>query len=119
VRRIPRTRFGPLNSVLNAGSLPPDATSAVLHGVLVGPVAPTQEERRAIEVPTLVLAHRYDFIHPFDDAVNLVSRMPHGALIRARSPLELRLQPKRLTKEIVDFLTGLDPPSAHRPHRSA
>jgi len=119
VRRIPRTRFGPLNSVLNAGSLPPDATSAVLHGVLVGPVAPTQEERRAIEVPTLVLAHRYDFIHPFDDAVNLVSRMPHGALVRARSPLELRLQPKRLTKEIVDFLTGLDPPSAHRPHRSA
>ncbi len=113
LRRIPRTRFGPLNSVLNAGSLPPDATSAVLHGVLVGPVAPTQEERRAIAVPTLVLAHRYDFIHPFDDAVNLVSRMPHGTLIRARSPLELRLQPKRLTKEIVTFLSGLEPADGH------
>lgn len=113
--RVHRTRFGPLNSVLNAVSLPPDATSAVLHGVLVGPVAPTQEERRAIEVPTLVLAHRNDIIHPFDDAVGLVGRMQNGVLVRARSPLELRLRPKRLTKEIVDFLTGIDPTLARRP----
>ncbi len=120
LRRLPRTRFGPLNSVLNAGSMPPDATSAVLHGVLVGPVAPTQEQRRALTVPTLVLAHRNDFIHPFDDAVGLVERMPNGVLVRARSPLELRLRPKRLTKEIVAFLAGLDLTPAHRgTHRSA
>ena len=81
VGRVPRTRFGPLNSVLNALSAPPDATSAVLHGVLVGPVAPTQEERRTIVVPTLVLAHRNDLIHPFDDAVGLVARMPNATLI--------------------------------------
>ncbi len=84
VGRVPRTRFGPLNSVLNALSSPPDATSAVLHGVLVGPVAPTQEQRRTIVVPTLVLAHRNDLIHPFDDAVGLVARMPNATLIRAR-----------------------------------
>jgi pimeloyl-ACP methyl ester carboxylesterase len=118
--RMPRTRIGPLNSVLNALSVSPDATSAVLHGVLVGPVAPTQEERRSIQVPTLVLAHRNDVIHPFDDAVGLVGRMPNGVLIRARSPLELRLRPKRLTEEIVAFLSGLDPTSMQRrPHRSA
>jgi pimeloyl-ACP methyl ester carboxylesterase len=115
VSRVPRTRFGPLNSVLNALSLPPDATSAVLHGVLVGPVAPTQEQRRAIAVPTLVLAHRNDLIHPFDDAVGLVARMPNAALVRARSPLELRLQPGRLTKEIVAFLSDVKPASTRRP----
>ena len=120
MRRIPRTRIGPLNSVLNALSVSPDATSAVLHGVLVGPVAPTQEQRRSIQVPTLVLAHRNDLIHPFDDAVGLVGRMPNGVLVRARSPLELRLRPKRLTEEIVGFLSGLDPVQGQRrPHRSA
>jgi pimeloyl-ACP methyl ester carboxylesterase len=112
--RVPRTRFGPLNSLLNALSYPPDATSAVLHGVLVGPVAPTQEQRRAIGVPTLVLAHRNDLIHPFDDAVGLVSRMPDATLVRARSPLELRLLPGRLTKEIVAFLSRVEAPSARR-----
>ncbi len=74
----PRTRFGPLNSVLIALASPPDATSAVLHGVVVGPVAPTQEQRRAIVVPTLVLAHRNDLIHPFDDAVAPGAWRPAG-----------------------------------------
>ena len=114
VRRIPRTRFGPFNSLMNAASLPPDAMAAVLHGVLVGPVAPTQEQRRAILVPTVVLAHRNDLIHPFDDAVSLVERMPNAALVRARSPLELRFRPQRLTDEIVSFLSGVD----HAPLRS-
>jgi len=117
--RIPRTRFGPLNSVMNAASIPPDAMAAVLHGVLVGPVAPTQEERRSIQVPTLVLAHRFDVIHPFDDAIGLVDRMPNGVLVRARSPLELRLRPERLTDEIVAFLSGLEPiPTRQGSHRT-
>ena len=118
MRRIPRTRYGPLNSLMNAAALSPDAMAAVLHGVLVGPIAPTQEERRAIEAPTLVLAHRYDVIHPFDDAVSLVKRMPNGVLVRARSPLELRLRPKRLTAGIVSFLAGLDPIPALKRSRS-
>jgi pimeloyl-ACP methyl ester carboxylesterase len=105
--RLPRTPFGPLNSVLEAASLAPETMAAVLHGVLVGPVAPTQEQRRAITAPTLVLAHRNDLIHPFDDAENLVGQLPHGALVRARSPLELRLRPQRLTRELVDFLGEL------------
>ena len=120
MQRVPATRFGPLNSVVHACSVSPDVTSAVLHGVLVGPVAPTQEERRSMKVPTLVLAHRNDVIHPFDDAAALVARMPNGVLIRARSPLELRLRPQRLTAEIVAFLGGLEPAGVQRrPHRSA
>ena len=84
----------------------------MLHGVLVGPVAPTQEQRRAITAPTLVLAHRNDLIHPFDDATNLVAQLPRGVLVRARSPIELRFRPKRLTQEIVSFLGGLEPVGA-------
>lgn len=104
VRRLPRTPFDPLNSVLQAGSLPPETLAAILHGVLVGPVAPTSEQRRAITAPTLVLAHSHDLIHPFDDAVNLAGQMPNAELVRARSPLELRLRPERLTDSIAEFL---------------
>ena len=120
MRRVPRTPFGPLNSVMNTASLSPDAMAAVLHGVLVGPVAPTQEQRRSITAPTLVLAHRNDVVHPFDDAERLVQRMPHAELVRARSPLELRMRPRRLTAEIVEFLEGLDPlPTKRRSRRTA
>ena len=113
--RVPRTRFGPLNSVLGSASLPPETMAAVLHGVLVGPVAPTVEQRRAITAPTLVLAHRNDLIHPFDDAAQLVGQLPHAELVRARSPLELRLRPQRLTGELVDFIDelGRSAPARH------
>ncbi len=107
VERVPRTPFGPLNSFLDAGSMPPEIISAVLHGVLVGPVVPTQEQRGAIEVPTLVLAHSNDLIHPFNDARNLAAQLPDARLVQAHSPAELRLRPDRLTEEISDFLADL------------
>jgi len=113
-RKVPRVRYGPLNSVLNTASMSPDTMAAVLHGVLVGPVAPTQEERRAITAPTLVMAHRRDAIHPFDDADRLVARMVNAQLVPAHSPLELRFRPQRLTAEIVAFLDGLPPIPARR-----
>ena len=104
VRHVPRTPFGPLNTVLQAVGMPPEVMAAILHGVLVGPVAPTVDQRARITTPTLVLAHRNDLIHPFDDAANLVAQMPGARLVRARSPLELRLRPHRLTGEIASFL---------------
>jgi pimeloyl-ACP methyl ester carboxylesterase len=106
-RRLPRSGFGPLDSILDAASHDPAALAAVLHGVLLGPVAPTAEERRALAVPTLVLAHRADLIHPFSDADALVDLLPHGRLVPARSMLELRVRPRRLTAEIVAFLDDL------------
>ncbi len=104
VRRLPRTPFGPLNSILNAGSTHPSVIAAVMHGVLVGPVAPTIDERIAIVSPTLVLAHGNDLIHPFEDANNLIHQVVRGTLVRATSPLELRLFPHRLTESIARFL---------------
>jgi len=102
--RIPRTPFGPLNSLLDAASFDPRTMASVLHGVLVGPVAPTIDQRSAIEAPTLVLAHAWDLIHPFDDAVNLTHQLPDAELVRATSPLELRALPGRLSGRVADFV---------------
>jgi pimeloyl-ACP methyl ester carboxylesterase len=104
VRHLPRSSFGPLTSVLNAASSQPDQMAAVLHGVLLGPVAPAYEQRVALHTATLVLAHRADALHPFSDADSLVSQMSDAQLVEAHSPLELRLWPERLTAEIATFL---------------
>lgn len=101
---LPRTGNGALDSSLHALATPPEVVKAVLHGVLTGPVAPTVEERRGIDVPALVIAHTRDLIHPFSDAENLVDQLPQGTLLEARSMLELRLAPERLTGEITGFL---------------
>jgi pimeloyl-ACP methyl ester carboxylesterase len=107
VRALPPTRSPSVNGLLHGAGLPPEVMAAILHGVLVGPVAPTLEERRAIDVPALVLAHRNDLIHPFDDATNLSTQLPHAELVRARSPIELRLRPERLTDVIAGFVEAV------------
>ena len=106
-RAIPSTPSPLVNGLLHGAALPPEVMAAILHGVLVGPVAPTYEERAAIDVPTLVLAHGNDLIHPFDDAVKLAAELPRAQLVRARSPIELRLRPDRLTDVIATFIEEL------------
>jgi pimeloyl-ACP methyl ester carboxylesterase len=103
-RRVPETGFGPLDSIVGATGMDPDQMAAVLHGVLLGPVAPTSEQRAAITAPTLVLGHRADPIHPFSDATKLAGQLPHARLVPAHTPFELRVRPRRLTAEIGDFL---------------
>lgn len=104
VARLPRTGIDPLDSVLGTLSMEPEAIAAVLHGILVGPVVPEIEQRRAITAPTLIIGHRNDLIHPFSDAENLADQIPDSRLVQARSMLELRTTPARLTREIVRFL---------------
>jgi pimeloyl-ACP methyl ester carboxylesterase len=89
----------------------------VLHGILVGPIAPDVEERRAIAAPTLIIGHENDLIHPFNDAENLAEQIPHARLVQARSMYELRLWPERLTREIVRFLDEVY--ERHEPARAA
>jgi len=115
VAKLPRTGFGPLDSLMNAASLDPDGMAAVLHGLLLGPIAPTVEERRAIEAPALVLAHGLDLIHPLSDARNLAQQLPHARLIRARTLLDLWVRPQRLVDEFADFLEGLGPQPKRAP----
>ena len=102
--KLPRSGFGPLDSALGAASARPAQTAAVLHGVLLGPVAPTREERRAITAPAMVIGHPADLLHPFSDAESLVRDVPGAELARARSLLELRLRPDRLAERIAVFL---------------
>jgi pimeloyl-ACP methyl ester carboxylesterase len=108
VRRLPRTGIGPVDSALNAGSTSPDQIAAVLHGVLVGPVAPSADSRRRITAPTLVVGHPNDFIHPFNDASKLVNQIPNAELLNAASILTFRVHPERLVDEVDQFLQRQD-----------
>src|SRR6185503_3247049 len=60
VRRLPRTGIDLVDSFLGTLSMEPEVIAAVLHGILVGPVAPEIEERRAITAPTLIIGHEND-----------------------------------------------------------
>ncbi len=101
---LPSSGIGPLDSVLSAVGSDPDEISAILHGVLLGPMAPTVEERQAITAPTLVLGHGIDLIHSFADAKRLARQLPDARLIRTRTFAELWVRPARLTAEIAKFL---------------
>jgi pimeloyl-ACP methyl ester carboxylesterase len=103
-RRLPRTGQGAVDSVMNSLSTDPKETAAVLHGILAGPIAPTVDERAAVAVPTLVIGHRSDRVHPFHDAEQLTRRIPRARLVQAHSMLELRVHPERLTAEIAELL---------------
>jgi pimeloyl-ACP methyl ester carboxylesterase len=104
VSRLPSTGFGPLDSLIGAVASDPDETAAVLHGVLLGPIAPTVEQRRSITAPALVLGHGIDLIHSFGDAHRLARQLPDAKLIRTRTFAELWVWPARLTAEITEFL---------------
>jgi pimeloyl-ACP methyl ester carboxylesterase len=82
----------------------PQAVAAVLHGLMVGPVAPTVDARRAITAPALVLGHHVDLVHPFGDAERLAEVLPRGRLVEARSIFERAVRPGRLAVEIEGFV---------------
>ena len=107
VAMLPRFGIDAIDSVLNAASNDPAVMASVLHGMLLGPLAPTIGQRRTIEAPALVLGHGIDLIHSFKDAERLTQQLPHARLIRTRTFAELWVRPARLTAEIGDFLDGV------------
>lgn len=127
LRRLPRPRTDWIASVLNGASQDPAVISAILHGIIVGPLVPPLAVREAITVPTLVIGHRYDWLHELGDARALAQQIPHAQLIRARSILELRTQAslERLWPQVQSFLHSMQPPAVataartRRPSRSA
>lgn len=82
----------------------PAPMAALLHGVLFGRIAPPKSVRRQISAPALVIGHQGDPIHPFGDADSLAEDLPDAEFVQARSPVELRTHPQRLTDAIIDFL---------------
>jgi pimeloyl-ACP methyl ester carboxylesterase len=104
MRRIPRPNIDLLASFLNAISAEPEVITAVLHGILVGPVVPPAARRRQLTMPTLVIGHRGDRLHAHRDAAELAKEMPNARLLETRWIGELRLTPDRLWPKIRVFL---------------
>ena len=102
-RRVPRLPWQ-LDVVLDTLRQDPRPSAAVLEGLFFGRTAPPRAERRRFETPALVIGHQHDIVHPFSDAGMLAEEMPNARLLRARSILELRLAPERLTNEIAEFI---------------
>ena len=82
----------------------PEAMAALLHGVFFGRIAPPKAVRGQITAPALVIGHQRDPIHPFGDADTLAADLPDAEFIQARSPVELRVDPQRLTDAVVAFV---------------
>jgi len=121
-RQIPTTHVGLVDTVVAALRSDPEEIAAVLHGVLVGPVAPPVEARHAVHEPALVIGHRMDAIHPFTDARHLARQLPQAQLVQANSMVELRLFPTRLTEAIATFVQqawDLDDRQSQEPLRSS
>jgi pimeloyl-ACP methyl ester carboxylesterase len=105
VSALPRSRAPFLIELgLDSVAQDPGPSGAILQGILFGRTAPDHLIRQKIEVPTLVIGHPRDPIHPFSDADMLASELPNGRLIDANSIIELRTNPKRLTGKITDFI---------------
>jgi pimeloyl-ACP methyl ester carboxylesterase len=103
-RRVPRGNF--LRDILLDWLRPdPRPSLHVLLGLVYGRKAPTAADRRLIAAPALVIAHRRDYSHAISDAYDLENELPNARLVRAKSIVELRARPERLTEEIVQFLS--------------
>jgi pimeloyl-ACP methyl ester carboxylesterase len=102
-RRVPRGNF--LRDIVLDWLRPdPRPSRQVLLGLVYGRKAPTAPDRRQITAPTLVIAHQRDYSHAISDAYDLVGELPNARLVRAKSIVELRARPERLTEEISRFL---------------
>jgi pimeloyl-ACP methyl ester carboxylesterase len=102
-RRIPRTNYL-VDILLDWMRRNPAASEAVLEGILFGRTAPPREERELIGLPTLVIGHPADPLHPFSDSDMLVDELPRARLVDAESIFEWRVSPKRLDDELAAFL---------------
>jgi pimeloyl-ACP methyl ester carboxylesterase len=101
--RIPRSNFL-VDILLDWTRRPPEASEAVLEGLLFGRTAPPREERELITLPALVIGHPADPLHPFTDSDMLVEELPRARLVNAESIFEWRVNPGRLDDELADFV---------------
>ncbi len=119
-RALPLRRWPVADALAEWLRNPPEPSLAVLRGLFFGRIAPPKAERRAIEVPALVLGHPNDPVHPFTDSDELVHEMPNARLVEAESIVEMRVRPDRLTAEIAAFVDEcFAPPRRARRVRAA
>ena len=104
MRQLPRPQWDLMASIMNSASTEPEVITAVLHGILVGPVVPPAAKRRELTMPALVIGHGGDRLHSLRDAEALAKEMPNARLITTRWMGELHMTPERLWPDIVTFL---------------
>jgi pimeloyl-ACP methyl ester carboxylesterase len=104
--RIPRTTFL-VDICLDWTRRSPESSEAVLEGVLFGRTAPPRDERQLIGLPTLVIGHPNDPLHPFTDSDMLVEELPRARLVNAESIVEWRVSPGRLDDELAAFIADV------------
>lgn len=97
----------------------PEPGGALLQGLFFARIAPPREVRRTFAMPTLVIGHRRDPVHPFSDSGALVQELPDARLVEATSIVELLLSPERLTGEITTFLDACWAPRRRSRARAA
>src|SRR5580692_13099957 len=68
------------NVLLDTVRQAPGPGGALLQGLFFGRIAPHRDERRTFPMPTLVLGHHRDPVHPFSDAGQLAEEMPQARL---------------------------------------
>ena len=119
MRRLPRPRWEAAASVLNTLSTEPEVINVVMHGFLVGPIVPPAAARRQLDMPALIVGHRWDSLHELRDARALAEELPRSRLITARSILELRTRPRRLWPAIKRFVEPLAGDVPRRRKKSA
>ena len=102
-RRTPRLPWFP-DLLVDLVRQDPAPSGALMQGLFFARIAPPAEERRTFTMPTLIIGHRADPVHPFSDSGMLHQELQNSRLIEASSILELRLTPKRLTDQIGGFL---------------
>ena len=102
-RRIPRTHYL-ADVVLDWVRRDPQVSLMVLEGLLFGRIAPPPDERRTLRQPALVIGHRNDPLHPFNDAEVLTRDLAAAQFVNATSILEWRVMPSRLDGVLANFL---------------
>jgi pimeloyl-ACP methyl ester carboxylesterase len=107
--RLPRTAnpagFGLYADViLDVLAQDPAPSEAIIRGVLSGGTYPHPARRESIDVPTLIVGHEHDLLHPLSDAEELHRELSNSKLVQADSFFELRFPPNRLSALVADWL---------------
>ncbi len=103
-RALPRGSVHLADVLLDWWSQDPVHAANYLQGMSYGRTAPPREELKRMAAPTLVIAHTMDPLHALGDSEAAVRDIPNARLTRARTFLEMRFSPGRLSGEIADFV---------------
>ncbi len=108
VGRVPLPRSLPEAAALrDVLSLEPAAGAALIRGLLADDLRLEHLRYDRLTMPTLVVGHHGDPLHPIGDARELAERLPDARLVECRTILDHRLRPDLLAAEIESLLADV------------